>query len=432
MTDHIDVTYSVELTGDPDIRAQDSMPDDLLEMGEIIAQEQSVGGYDKPFHRDFDVEPYRARATPNPSMGSVTVQFPTDNIAPEPAHLLNYVAGDVFGSKYVEHIRVTDISFPKSFVDRFPGPQFGQAGIRDRVDREGPLLGMILKPSLGLTPERIGELVRAAAQPGAYLDDEPDDLGGVDIVKEDEKLADPDYCSFEDRLDEVVAALRDVDDPPLYVLNVTAREDTFREYVAAHDLDDVLDRFVLLVTVVSHGFGRMQALAEDDALDLPTYAHRAGHAALTRTAHGIEMRVLEQLSRLAGADFAHCGATAGNHRRDRAEVVTNRRVLDTTTPPWDDLEPCLPVVSGGVDPTNVKRNMEAVGERDHRENLVFMIGSGIYAHSGGTLPGIAAGVRANREAIDAAREGIGHGDIETKVHHDYHHMEAWLEADREG
>lgn len=414
---------------------------DLSDVGNKIAQEQSLGGYRWSFDRDFDVSAYRARihdvySDSAKKTGSIQIGYPTENVAPEFPHVLNYVAGDVFGSKYVSRIRIRDIEFPESFVSAFPGPQFGVEGVRERagVTEDRPLLGMIIKPSLGLSPGRIGEMVRCAIDPAAHGVDVPEEYrAGVDIIKEDEKLVDPAYCRFEDRLDEVVAALRwmreETDRELLYVLNVTAREEEFLEYVEREGAHDVLDRFVLLQTVISRGFDEMADLAADGRYDSPLYAHRAGHAAYTRTDHGIAMRALEKLSRLAGADFAHCGAVAGSHERKSENVIRNKDALVTERSGWGRLRRSFPVVSGGVDPMNVYRNMHEISYGAPETDLVFMIGSGIYAHSGGTLDGIARGIAANRQAIRAATEGHDPEDVLDTHGSKYAAMRDWIKRE---
>lgn len=396
---------------------------DLTEIAEKIAQEQSLGGYEYALHRGAGADEYAAEVARLRWRDDIVgIRYPLENLPtddPSFAHLLNYVAGDVFGSRYFDRINVHDVRFPASLARAFGGPSFGIEGVRERVGvtEDRPLLGMILKPSLGLSPDRIAELVRAGVR------------GGVDLIKEDEKLVDPAYCPFEARLDAVVEALRGADgSAPLYVLNVTDRLGEFAEYVAEHDVGDVLDRFVLLGTVVSLGFDRFAELAGNDFdLDLPVYAHRAGHAAYTRTEHGIDMPVIEKLSRLAGADFAHCGAVAGSHPRKVEEVFSNHRTL---VDPWHGLRSTMPVVSGGVNPSNIGENTLELG--NDSSDLVFMIGTGIYATTEGVsapdrrLEEVELGIRANRQAIEAAVEGVSIECIEKGQTRGYDAMYEWL------
>lgn len=124
MIDQIRVRYRVEPS---DGRS-------LLEVGRKIAQEQSLGGYEWEFHRDFDVSDYGATLY-DAEGDHVVVDYPTGNVAPTLSHLLNYVAGDAFGGSYVDAIKISDVTLPASFVDAFPGPGFGAEGVRERAGR---------------------------------------------------------------------------------------------------------------------------------------------------------------------------------------------------------------------------------------------------------------------------------------------------------
>lgn len=180
--------------------------------------------------------------------------------------------------------------------------------------------------------------------------------------------------------------------------------------------------------VVSLGLDRFSELSEHDLdVDLPVYAHRAGHAAYTRTEHSIDMPVIEKLSRLAGADFAHCGAVAGSHPREVEEVFSNHRALVGDR---HGLRPTMPVVSGGVNPSNIGEN--AAQFRQEGSDLVFMIGTGIYATTEGVsapderLEEVELGIRANRQAIEAAVEGITVEEVEQGQTRGYDAMYEWL------
>jgi ribulose-bisphosphate carboxylase large chain len=52
-----------------------------------------------------------------------------------------------------------------------------------------PVIGTIIKPSVGLSPEEVAEFVRTVAE------------AGVDFIKDDELLANPDYCPLEQRVE---------------------------------------------------------------------------------------------------------------------------------------------------------------------------------------------------------------------------------------
>ncbi len=66
-------------------------------------------------------------------------------------NILSSVAGNVFGLKALENLKLLDIQLPLKLADSFKGPKFGIAGIREllKVPRR-PLVGTIIKPKLGL------------------------------------------------------------------------------------------------------------------------------------------------------------------------------------------------------------------------------------------------------------------------------------------
>ena len=86
-------------------------------------------------------------------------------------------------------LKLLDIKFPKEYMDGFLGPKFGVEGIRDLLGvYDRPLLNNMVKPCTGYTPEVGCKLFSLAIE------------GGVDIVKDDELIADPPFCPREERI----------------------------------------------------------------------------------------------------------------------------------------------------------------------------------------------------------------------------------------
>lgn len=74
------------------------------------------------------------------------------------------VAGNLFELRAVSGLRITDLQLPNSFALAYPGPQFGIEGTRKLAGvARGPLIGTIIKPSVGLsaseTADQVSELV---------------------------------------------------------------------------------------------------------------------------------------------------------------------------------------------------------------------------------------------------------------------------------
>lgn len=96
--------------------------------------------------------------------------------------MLSTVIGNISSSGKV---KLLDLSFPESFLGQFKGPKFGVNGIRELLgvwDR--PLLNNMIKPCTGLDPEETAKLAYEAA------------VGGVDIIKDDELVADAPHCRW--------------------------------------------------------------------------------------------------------------------------------------------------------------------------------------------------------------------------------------------
>src|SRR6185295_6059899 len=63
-------------------------------------------------------------------------------------------------------------------------------GVTDR-----PIIGTIIKPSVGLSPQQTAELVKTLAE------------AGIDFVKDDELMADPPHSPFDARVDAVMRVI---------------------------------------------------------------------------------------------------------------------------------------------------------------------------------------------------------------------------------
>src|SRR5689334_19134898 len=90
----------------------------------------------------------------------VTLSWPPDNLGPSLPNLLATVAGNLFELKQASGLRLVDIRLPDAFAAAYRGPQFGIDGTRRLAGVRGrPLIGTIIKPSVGLSPEDTAELV---------------------------------------------------------------------------------------------------------------------------------------------------------------------------------------------------------------------------------------------------------------------------------
>ena len=109
----------------------------------------------------------------------VQIAFPVVNIGPQIPMLLTAVIGNI---SMAGKLKLVDLRLPSSYLEGFQGPKFGIEGVRQALGvPERPLLNNMIKPCTGYSPEVGLELFRAAA------------MGGCDIVKDDELLADASF-----------------------------------------------------------------------------------------------------------------------------------------------------------------------------------------------------------------------------------------------
>ncbi|MDD1656708.1 MAG: RuBisCO large subunit C-terminal-like domain-containing protein [Methanomicrobiales archaeon] len=318
--------------------------------------------------------------------GYVTrIRYPAEIFEPgNVSQYLSVVAGNLFGLKKLESVRLLDAEFPESLIP-FHGPRFGIRGIRGLIGTlDRPHVGTIIKPKVGLSPKDTAAVASQAA------------LGGVDLIKDDETLTDQAFCPLRERVSLVMEALEEVKEETgrqvLYAVNITTRADRI---VARAEEAVNLGATMVMIDVITAGFTALQALAESPKIRVPIHVHRTMHAAMTRSpVHGIAMRLFARLVRWLGGDQLHTGTVSGKMSHDRDEVTGDNRIL---TGPCLGLKRVFPVASGGLQPGNVHRELEVLGN-----DIVLQAGGGIHGHPDGT----AAGARAMRQAVDAWMEGI--------------------------
>lgn len=316
-----------------------------------------------------------------------------------PAFLAS-VAGNVFGMKRVKGLRIEDIYMPYSFMKFFKGPIKGIEGVRGIYKVYGrPIVGTVPKPKVGFSPEELGKIAYE------FLS------GGMDYVKDDENLASPSFCRFEERAKHVMKAIdlaeKETGERKAWLANITAdvREMEKRLKVVA----DYGNPFIM-VDVVIVGWSSLtyiRDLAEEHGLGI--HAHRAFHAAFTRNRnHGVSMFVLSKLYRLIGVDQLHIGTPeVGKLEAKTKEVVENAKVLREKEyvpedsyrmrQSWYHIKPALPTSSGGLHPGTLPEVIKSLGV-----DLVIQVGGGVLGHPDGPR----AGAMAVRQAIEATIRGI--------------------------
>ncbi|MDQ4099151.1 MAG: ribulose-bisphosphate carboxylase large subunit family protein [Chloroflexota bacterium] len=314
------------------------------------------------------------------------LSWPLANMGPSLPNLVATVAGNLFELSQVSGLKILDLDLPAAFAQAYPGPGFGVEGTRRLAGVfDAPLIGTIIKPSVGLSPEETASLVEELCR------------GGIDFIKDDELQADGPHCPFEAR---VRAVLRVLDAHEartgrrvMYAANLTGEIDEMR---SRHDLVAALGGTCVMLSLNSVGLAGVTALRRH--AQLPIHAHRNGWGYLGRSPlNGWSYTAWQKLWRLAGVDHMHVNGLSNKFWEPDESVIASARACLT---PMFPNKPCtvMPVFSSGQSAKQAPGTFEALGTTD----LIFCAGGGIVAHPGG----IASGVRALRQAWEAAIAGI--------------------------
>ena len=213
----------------------------------------------------------------------VNIDFDTDGIA----HFLVNIMGGQLDIDIIETCHVVSIDFPDQVLEKFKIPKYCITGIRNFTQcHDKPLLGGIIKPKIGITPEILLEMVKELVE------------GGVNFIKEDEIMSNPACCTIEDRVPLVMDYLKDKN----VVYAVSIHSDP------AHILNRVKQVYELGGNAIHVNFwcglGAYKSIRE---LDLPMFLffQKSGDKILTDSSHRfhIDWKVICQLAGMMGMIF---------------------------------------------------------------------------------------------------------------------------------
>lgn len=318
----------------------------------------------------YDIPPYELKGdVPEETAHIIQIAFPDENFGAQfPMLLTTLLGNDVSTSAQV---KLVDIKFSRKFLKSFKGPRFGIEGIYEYFKtRKRPLVLTMIKPCLGYTPREGAKIFKSIA------------MGGVDLIKDDELLANTGYSSIIDRVNEYVKAAREVESETghlvKYCVNITDRQDKMVEN--AHRAIEA-GAGALMVNFVATGLGALQALAEDPNIKIPILVHYASAGAISESPYtGIATHLmLGKLSRIAGADlclFSSPYSTYPFLKRRYMQIADNQRL------PFGDILPTMPVIGGGVHPNIARKVCNDLGKK-----IMLAVGGAILGHPMGPTEG---------------------------------------------
>lgn len=301
------------------------------------------------------------------------------------SQLLSSIAGNIFSMKTIKYLRLEDIYFPSDYLDSFSGPAFGWSGVRKVIGiEEAPVIGSIIKPKVGLSARETAQLAYQIFK------------NGIDFVKDDENLTNlVEINPFRERVRRVMESKKKAEKETgrhkLYAFNITAPLSLMIE--RAKYVQEQGGKCVMIDIVVV-GWSALQDFRNQN-LGLIIHGHRAGHSAFTRLQkHGISMKVVAKLARLAGVDNLHTGSVVGKMEGEKKDVLEIDKFLRSE---WGNIKEVFPVASGGLHPALIPSVVSILGT-----NLIMNFGGGLHGHPDGPI----AGARAIKASFQAIAENI--------------------------
>ena len=314
----------------------------------------------------------------------ILVSWPIENLGPSLPNLMATVAGNLFELKQFSGLKLLNLELPDDFRNAYPGPQFGVAGTRRLAQVASlPLIGTIIKPSVGMSPAETAAMVAQLVE------------GGIDFIKDDELQCDGPHCPFADRVAAVMPVINRHADRTgkkvMFAFNVTGEVDQMRE---RHDLVLQAGGTCVMVSVNAVGLPGLTSLRRH--AQLPIHAHRNGWGMFDRSpAIGMSYLAYQKFWRVAGVDHMHVNGLQNKFCESDESVIASARECLTPmfAPPGPGYE-IMPVFSSGQTARQAADTYRLLGSTD----LIFAAGGGIMGHASG----IGAGVAEIRAAWEAA------------------------------
>jgi ribulose-bisphosphate carboxylase large chain len=310
----------------------------------------------------------------------VELSWPFHNVGANLPNLMATVAGNLFELAPFSGLKLLDVDIPLAFSEKYPGPQFGITGTRHLTGiYDRPIIGTIIKPSVGLTP------AATAAQVKTLIE------AGLDFIKDDELMGDSPHSSFEERVRHCMRTINDFADKtgkkPMFAFNVSGEVD---DMLRRHDYVLAQGGTCVMVSINHVGIAGVSKLRQHS--QLPLHGHRNFWGALSRSqVLGLEFSAYQKIWRLAGVDHLHTNGLRNKFCESDESVI---RSVKACLEPLLGGYPIMPVISSGQWAGQAVDTYKAIRTTD----VMYVCGGGIVAHP----DGIVAGVKSVQQAWEAA------------------------------
>lgn len=315
----------------------------------------------------------------------VKVSWSIENFGYNLPVLISTLQGNLYEITQFTGLKLMDLELPDSFKNHFKGPQFGIKGSKNScgVGSERPMIGTIIKPSIGMSPEETANLVQTLID------------AGIDFIKDDELMGATANSPFDERVKAIMKVIRNNEQKTgkkvMYAFNISDEIDAMQR---KYDLILKEKGSCAMISINSVGLAGTKKICDKGQLVI--HGHRNGWGMLNRHPMlGIEFPAYQKIQRLAGVDQLHVNGIQNKFWESDDSVVTS--IKSCLNPMYSGYE-VLPVVSSGQWGGQAFETYK----RTQTTDLLYMAGGGILAHPMGPK----AGVNALQQAWGSAVEGL--------------------------
>ncbi|MDN3594841.1 ribulose-bisphosphate carboxylase large subunit family protein [Zunongwangia endophytica] len=314
----------------------------------------------------------------------VSVSWSVENFQDNIPTLISTLQGNLYELRQFTGLKLDDFELPSWYTEKFRGPAFGAKGTKNLagVKQELPMIGTIIKPSIGMAPEETSKLVRELIE------------AGIDFIKDDELMASSANSPFKNRVELVMKEINSFQQKSgkkvMYAFNISGDLETLKR-----NYDTVLENkgTSAMLSINSLGWAGVKAIADKGELSI--HGHRNGWGMMNRhPLLGINFPAYAKLWRLAGVDQLHVNGIRNKFWESDESVI---RSIKSCSSKFLDHEDLLPVVSSGQWGGQAFDTYKFTNTTD----LLYMAGGGIMAHPSGP----SGGVKALKQAWEGAVNG---------------------------
>lgn len=405
MPDRIIATYLVETAYPVDVAASamageqsngtframpGETPELLARYGARVEAIEDLGEVETPSLPNS--RPPRTGASERPRQARITISWGFENTGSTLATLWSTVLGNLFELHHFSALKLLQLELPDVFTEAYPGPAFAVEGTRKLTGvYDRPIVGTIIKPSVGLSPDATADLADKMIS------------AGLDFLKDDELMGDPPHSPFAQRFEAVTRVIdrhaERTGRKAMYAVNISGDIDAMRR-----QLDLVEKRGGTCAMLVLNSVGLSGVIEVRRHSGIALHGHRAGWGVYDRSpALGMSYVAYQKFWRLAGIDHLHVNGLQNKFcEPDESVIASAKECLTPMFKRPDRPDTVMPVFSSAQSAVQAAETYARLGSND----LIYCCGGGIIGHP----DGVEAGVRSIHEAWDAAKQGIAAED----------------------